>query len=273
MADREKEKKTSASAVFLIFGVISLAVVLLIIFGSSLNEALTDFLDFSSEETKVNSYVINETEKKDKISIKVPYVGMSGEFPTGCESASALMLLAHADVEVSFDEFVDTYLEKAELKKNKKGNYIGPSPEQAFIGNPRELSGYGCFAPVIEKSLNQVLADKGEEGMIYEVRNLTGSELLELESYIDQGYPVMIWATNHMGSTSKGTTWTVTGTKETFTWPRGEHSMVLKGYSSKYYYFLDPMDKSEAAYEKKLVEKRYEELGKQAIVIVKNDVG
>lgn len=270
MADREKEKKTSASAVFLVCGVISLAVVLLIIFGSSLNEALTDFLDFSSEETKVNSYVINETEKKDKISIKVPYVGMSGGFPTGCESASALMLLAHADVTVSFDEFVDTYLEKAELKKNKKGNYFGPSPEQAFIGNPRELSGYGCFAPVIEKSLNQVLADKGEEGMIYEVRNLTGSELLELESYIDQGYPVMIWATNHMGSTSKGTTWTITGSKETFTWPRGEHSMVLKGYDSKYYYFLDPMNKSEAAYEKKLVEKRYEELGKQAIVIVKN---
>lgn len=269
MADREKEKKTSASTVFLVCGVISLAVVLLIIFGSSLNEALTDFLDFSSEETKVNSYVINET-KKDKINIKVPYVEMSGEFPTGCESASALMLLAHADVTVSFDEFVDTYLEKAELKKNRKGKYIGPSPEQAFIGNPRELSGYGCFAPVIEKSLNQVLADKGEEGTMYEVRNLTGSELSELESYIDQGYPVMIWATNHMGSTSKGTTWTIMGTKEIFTWPRGEHSMVLKGYDSKYYYFLDPMDKSEAAYEKKLVEKRYEELGKQAIVIVKN---
>ena len=46
--------------------------------------------------------------------------------------------------------------------------------------------------------------------------------------------------------------------------------MVLKGYDSKYYYFLDPMDKNEATYEKKLVEKRYEELGKQAIVIVKN---
>lgn len=274
MSDRGKEKKLRVSAIFLILGILGLAAVLLIIYGSDLNEALTAFLDFP-EQKKVNIYVINETKKKKdkdekKVTVSVPYIGMTKEYPTGCESASALMLLADAGIEVSMDEFVDRYLEKVKLRQNKKGEYVAPSPEEAFIGDPKELSGYGCFSPVIEKSLKKILAKKGDKNTIYEVKNLTGTELSGLEDYLLKGYPVMIWATNHMEATSRGTTWILTGTKKTYTWLRGEHSLVLTGYDDQYYYFLDPMEEGEAAYEKKLVEKRYAELGKQAIVIVKD---
>ena len=58
---------------------------------------------------------------------------------------------------------------------------------------------------------------------------------------------------------------------ETFIWPAHEHCLVMIGYDDEYYYFNDPLPGEICAYEKELVEERYEEMGMQALALVAND--
>lgn len=65
----------------------------------------------------------------------------------------------------------------------------------------------------------------------------------------------------------EGNRWTLEdGTQ--FQWLAGEHCLVLVGADEDYYYFNDPDYGDEViGYEKELVQQRYDELGRQAIVI------
>ena len=47
--------------------------------------------------------------------IKVPYIDQTKEWPTGCESVSAVMLLQYLGMDISVEQFVDFYLEKTPL--------------------------------------------------------------------------------------------------------------------------------------------------------------
>ena len=69
-----------------------------------------------------------------------------------------------------------------------------------------------------------------------------------------------------MRESSEGSQWLLAN-GETFIWPAGEHCMVLCGYDEKYYHLADPQSGSIVIYEKKLVETRFGELGKQAVII------
>ena len=56
---------------------------------------------------------------------------------------------------------------------------------------------------------------------------------------------------------------------DTYTWISGEHCLVLVGYDKDKYYFNDPYkNHGLIGYQKSLVEKRFEELGKQSLVIL-----
>ena len=52
-----------------------------------------------------------------------------------------------------------------------------------------------------------------------------------------------------------------------FTWIAGEHCLVLTGYNKEYYFLNDPQSGTTVAYPKATVEKRYNELGRQAVYI------
>ena len=58
---------------------------------------------------------------------------------------------------------------------------------------------------------------------------------------------------------------------EPFTWIAGEHCLVLVGYDEDHYYLNDPQTGSTVFYKKELVEKRFQELGAQAISVSKNN--
>ena len=76
---------------------------------------------------------------------------------------------------------------------------------------------------------------------------------------------------------NKTTTWRVNYTDENakyklgsyYTWTAGEHCLLLTGYDKDYYYFNDPWTNARTRYSKSLVNTRYNELGKQAVVMVK----
>ena len=159
--------------------------------------------------------------------IDVPYISQLPEYPTGCESVSAVMALNYAGVDISVDTFIDDYLDK----KDDTYNF---DPNVCFGGDPRS-SGIGCYAPVIKKALDKILAGSSLYG-----ENVTGASLSELCSeYIDNGIPVITWATTDMKQAYLGIE------LATMRWIAPEHCLLLVGYDDRCYIFNDPQQSAE----------------------------
>lgn len=213
---------------------------------------------------ELEGHKINEQQssKSDKL-ISVPYKSQAGEYPTGCEVVSTSMLLKYYGYDISVDEFIDDYLESSFLEK-VNGKLYGPNPNEAFVGDPRSVYSYGCYAPVIVNSLNKILRKE------HWVKNTTGSEFSELiENYIDKEIPVLVWTSLNLLPTESGAEWYLRESGEKFQWISNEHCMVLVGYDKDKYYFNDPYEgNGVVGYDKNLVEKRFKELGDQSVVIL-----
>ena len=208
--------------------------------------------------------------KAKKIS-NVPLIGQN-KLPTGCETCSATMLLKHYGYNISETTFADKYLVKKPFGYSN-GSYTGPDPNCAFVGTPYSSNSYGAYAPIMVKCMNKYLSDKS-----YKAVEISGKSLEYLSGkYVAQGQPIMIWATINMLPSFKTTTWRVNYTDENakyklgsyYTWIAREHCLVMTGYDNYYYYFNDPWTNARTRYSKSLVNTRYNELGKQAVVMVK----
>ena len=208
--------------------------------------------------------------KAKKIS-NVPLIGQS-KLPTGCETCSATMLLNFYGYKISETTFADKYLVKKPFGYSN-GSYTGPDPNCAFVGTPYSSNSYGAYAPIMAKCMNKYLSNKS-----YKAVEISGKSLEYLSGkYVAQGQPIMIWATINMSPSFKTTTWRVNYTDENakyklgsyYTWIAGEHCLVMTGYDNYYYYFNDPWTNARTRYSKSVVNSRYAELGKQAVVMVK----
>ncbi len=195
------------------------------------------------------------------VHIRVPYLSQEG-YPTGCESAAAVMLLRFYGVPIDMDTFIDRHLDCGTITWTSAG-LTAPHPAEQFVGDPRSSAAYGCYAPVIVRALQSALPS-GRRAV-----DVSGQTLPELCSrYIDRGHPVLVWATMGMKSMYAGDSWTVASTGKKFTWPAREHCLVLTGYDKDNYYFNDPDGAmGEVAYARAVCESRYYELGRQAIAV------
>lgn len=178
------------------------------------------------------------------------------ELPTGCEVTALTTVLWYYGLDVD-----KSYLAAEFLPKGTVGE-VGPS--DAFLGNPASPHGYGCYAPVIKTTAEKYLSSLIwlQEDMT--VQDITGTPLPELEQYIVDGIPVMIWASMDMVETRRNEGWNING--ETVYWIYNEHCLVLIGFTETEYIFADPLNGIKS-YEKELVNQRYGELGQQAVVI------
>ena len=214
-----------------------------------------------------NVYIMPQSKKISN----VPLIGQS-KLPTGCETCSATMLLKHYGYNISETTFADKYLVKKPFGYSN-GSYTGPDPNCAFVGTPYSSNSYGAYAPIMVKCMNKYLSDKS-----YKAVEISGKSLEYLSGkYVAQGQPIMVWATINMSPSFKTTTWRVNYTDENakyklgsyYTWTAGEHCLLLTGYDKDYYYFNDPWTNTRTRYSKSLVNTRYNELGKQVVVMVK----
>ncbi len=193
--------------------------------------------------------------------LEVPYIDQTEKYPTGCESISAVMLLQYLGYAVTPEAFIDRYLSKRELEF-RQGRLYGPHPDDAFIGSPynNEKGSYGCYAPCIAAALRRIVGER------YEVRVERGQPLEALCAYIDKGMPVVLWATLKMEPSSPGLSWRLSDREEQFQWINHQHCLLLVGYDEKMYYFNDPWQNAgRIGYDRDLTEKRYLELGAQAV--------
>lgn len=118
-------------------------------------------------------------------------------------------------------------------------------------------------------AIDSVLQRLVPEGM--RPADTTGLSLKQLaREYVKNGTPVLVWATVDMQPAAEGAQWLVPSTGELFTWPRGEHCLLLTGYDRFYYYFNDPYEnRGRIAYPKEQVNARFTELGSKSAAIIK----
>lgn len=224
---------------------------------------------------------MNQTGKK--VIIHAPYIDQSVRYPTGCESVSAVMLLQYLGIDITVDEFIDTYLEKKDFEE-KDGVLFGPDPRKYFCGSPYDEDAFGCYAPVIVNALEKVFldAESGKRGAMQETATYravdeTVTPLEELlTKYIDHGMPVICWACIDMREPVIGPQWHLLetaasqSTGEIFTWISNEHCMLLVGYDEENYYFNDPHNGNGLiGYPREITEKRHRAQYMQAVGVRK----
>ena len=197
-------------------------------------------------------------------------IDQTAEWPTGCESVSAVMLLQYLGVEISVDEFIKEYLPCRPFE-DQAGKLIGADPRREFAGSPYDPDSMGCYAPVIRAALERVLAERGRqikqgsdedqtEKTRWRVEDLTGFSMEQLcTEYLDRGRPVIFWACIDMKEPVTGPDWYLEDGRTVFTWISNEHCMLLVGYDETNYYFNDPWEHhGTIGYEKTIVEARHQ---------------
>lgn len=194
--------------------------------------------------------------------IDVPLICQYPTLPTGCESVGATMLLQYYGIDVDEITFASNWLDTSDDFYKLDETQYGPDPNEVFVGNPFSEYSYGCFSSVILNAINHhqnqvtahIILDKTLEELCIE--------------YINHHQPVLIWATMRMKPLREGNSWYLPSNK-LFTWPAGEHCLVLVGYDDYRYYLNDPQTGTIVSYRKKVVQERFEELHSQALVITK----
>jgi len=198
----------------------------------------------------------------DGVRLSVPPLCQHPDFPTGCEVVTATMALRYVGVEVTTAELVDNHLATSRDWYHYGGKFYGPDPAVYFCGDPRSEQSYGCFSSVIRNMLVSFLDAPNR------IIDAGGVSLQQLcKQYIDADIPVMIWATIGMSEPTKGRNWVLPDGSD-FVWPAGEHCLLLVGYDEASYYFNDPTDGVMVAYPRAISEKRYAQMGRQALVCV-----
>lgn len=200
----------------------------------------------------------------------VPVIEQSN-LKAACETYACTMLLQYYKFDIDEVEFVDNYLVTRPVYYGADGNLYGPDMNCAYAGDV--YTGYGINAPGMAKCMNNYLKTKGSELVAEPLLDVPLEELCE--KYIRNDTPVMVWATTFMEEPYVQATWIVDYVDEnaaheigdTVSWQMHEHCLVLIGFDEENYYFCDSVSGEVSAYDKATTEERYEQIGKQAIVL------
>lgn len=192
--------------------------------------------------------------------IEAPMILQYPELPTGCEITSLTMLLQFLGFNADKEELAANYL--------PKGEYRASDYFEVFVGDPRSTYAYGCYPKAIITAAEKYLSNYDEDNA-YTTIDLSGCLPENLYSCIDNGYPVVTWASMNMKPIKKGAVWTIPETGKTVVWTAGEHCLLLTGYDIKAnkVYFNDPMEGLKA-YDMDIFEERFEEVFRSAVIII-----
>ena len=192
--------------------------------------------------------------------LDVPLICQYPLLPTGCESVGATMLLQYYGIDIDEITFASYWLKKSSDFYEIDGIDYGPNPYKVFAGDPFSKYSYGCFSPVIQDAINH----NQNQYVAIIIQDKTLEELCK--KYIDNNHPVLIWATMRMTKSKEGNSWYL-NYGDLFKWTSGEHCLVLVGYDDYHYYLNDPETGTVVKYKKELVQRRFEELNSQSIVL------
>lgn len=282
---RKLKRKLRNMIIFLYNHKRCIGIILLIIFLVSFMLSYASYMDTCSMN-EMKEYVNDKVEtvssveekiiEREKVILKNPKLNWTHynhielsvnniqqlpELPTGCEITSLAIVLNYLHPEKNIDkcDLSDNYLPKGEVGKT--------DPDKAFIGNPRRKNySFGANAPVLVKAAEEwYKINMPDAGM--NVEDVTNHEFKALLNYVIASYPVMVWTTINLLEPYESVKWTVDD-KE-ISWIAQFHCVVLTGYDidKQVYYIADPLNEGITEYDMQLFEHRYNQLGKQAVVI------
>lgn len=227
--------------------------------------AVTTKQETESTTAEITTSAVTEAEPKElasKVLLDVKNIQQMPELPAGCEITSATIALNYLGFSVDKMSMID-YMDIME-EPDENGNWC--TPWYAFVGHP-STTRYGAYSPVIKRAVESYFDDNGIEG--YEVVDLKDSSMTELYRELNDGYPVVVWATMNMVKSKYTRTWKDENGQD-YTWLANEHCLVLIGYDLEQgtVTLSDPWDeRGTVTYSEDLFEKRYTELFQQALVI------
>lgn len=189
--------------------------------------------------------------------LNVANISQYPDFPNGCEPIALNIVLNHYGYNLSKRTVCYTYLPRGPLHST--------NPYVAYMGDPAlSKGGYGCWAPVIVKTANDIFDSRGIKSR--RARDISGSSTRQLYQYVAEGKPVIIWGTINMGNSS----WFYAGFSEgkAVYWPTKEHCMVLTGYDMNRGIIKvnDPI-RGQVEYKMSAFEDAYFIMGKNAVLI------
>lgn len=210
--------------------------------------------------TQVTSYKISG----------VPVI-VQDNLKAACETYACTMLLQSYGFDIDEYEFVDNYLVTKPVYYGADGTLYGPDMNSAYAGDI--YTGYGINAPGMAKFMNNYIKSTGSKLVAYPLSNVPLEDLCK--EYILNDVPVMVWATTYMYEPYVMADWVVdyadkdstVKVGDTVSWQMHEHCMVLIGFDAENYYFCDSVSGEVSAYDKSTSEKRYSQIGMQAIVV------
>lgn len=215
---------------------------------------------YSSKDNLGNSIVAerNITIKEKEITYRInnfPTYHQYPNYPNGCESIALYNLLRYYNIKVTPDEIVDK-LKKGSGPYHEGNQLYGGNPEVEFVGDPRDIHGYGVFQkPIIE------VANNFKQGII----DYTGHSFNDVLALVKKNIPVQIWASISMKDTKVCTSWIYSTTGEKVNWICDLHSVVVIGYNSSKVIVSDSYTGNIETYDRQQVEKVYNLFGKRAI--------
>lgn len=176
-------------------------------------------------------------------------------YPNGCEMMALYNLLRFYHISVTPEQLVSA-LPKGSGPFWKDGILYGGNPEVEFVGDPRDIHGYGVFQkPIIQ------LANQFKAGII----DYTGHSLQDVLKLVKQQIPVQVWASIGMKNTGVCASWTHPSTNKQIDWICNLHSVVIVGYNSSTIYVSDSFTGKIENYSYQQFEKMYNLFGKRAI--------
>ncbi|MBE3556357.1 MAG: C39 family peptidase [Firmicutes bacterium] len=200
---------------------------------------------------------IQQTGQSHPVLLDVPVWGQYPQLPTGCEATAVAMLLTYAGEPVT-KEMVALALPRAPLPHEEQGRRVGASPNTAFLGDPWKPDSLGVFhrpvAAVIDRFLPGAALD------------LTGTPLLEVLQHVAAGEPVMVWTTIDLAEPKVAESWEDPQGKPVV-WLSPEHVVVIVGFDAQSIWANDPTTGKRTIYPRALFEKRYDQMGRQAVAI------
>lgn len=188
------------------------------------------------------------------VSLSVPALLQNPELPTGCESVALTDLLLF----YGFD-----------LEKTTIADYWLPTSSTdfvyAFLGDPHDASSHACLAPCIVQTANEYLSAQGSQLAAYE---LTGASFSEVLANVEEGYPVIIWATVDLKDPGDEPYLTQWANDRLYGLFANNHCMVVSGYDAgaSTVTVSDPLEGT-VDYDMGLLAQRFVELGSQAVLI------
>lgn len=212
--------------------------------------------EVTTEKTTVDIYQKDYDLPTSAVIDDFKTVMQNPELPTGCEITALTQTLNFLGFDVDKVTMCDKY-----MNIDMNGEY---TMNQCYIGDPKSYTGFGCSTPVICKAARRFF--RVQKSDCYPV-DLTGTDFQELFYQVEQGRPVIVWATMYLLDTKPEYVYTAKNGDEMW-FCTYQHCLTLYGYDldKQIVYLADPLV-GNTTYPLEKFEKIYDILGKQAVVI------